>query len=63
MKKNNNQARRAGEKNNLAPILSESPPPQYQKDRALVFYVTHFKTLLVAHLNCIIIIVSAQKNV
>ena len=47
-KKNNNPARRAGEKNNLALILSEknflartkipSPPPpsEYQMDRALV---------------------------
>ena len=46
--KKNNPARRAGEKNNLAPILSEkkilartknpSPPPppaEYQMDRAL----------------------------
>ena len=41
----NNPARRAGEKNNLAPILSEknfsvrtkipSPPSEYQMDRAL----------------------------
>ena len=42
----NNAARRAGEKNNLAPILSEKnsgpdinssppPPPEYQMDRAL----------------------------
>ena len=44
MKKNNNPARRAGEKNYLSPILSEknilartknpSPPPEYQMDRA-----------------------------
>ena len=43
--KKNNPARRAGEKNNLAPILSEKifwpgpktqapPPPEYQMDRA-----------------------------
>ena len=41
----NNPARRAGEKNYLAPILSEkislpgpktqAPPPEYQMDRAL----------------------------
>ena len=43
----NNPARRAGEKNNLAPILSEKnilaqtknpsppPPPEYQMDRSL----------------------------
>ena len=43
----NNMARRAGEKNNLAPILSEkkfsarkkfqAPPPEYQMDRALFY--------------------------
>ena len=42
--KKKNPAQRAGEKNNLAPILSEknilartknpSPPPEYQMDRA-----------------------------
>ena len=47
--KKNNPARRAGEKNNLAPILSEKnilaltknpspPPPEYQMDRALRRY-------------------------
>ena len=45
-KKKNNPAQRAGEKNNLAPILSEknilartknpSPPPEYQMDCALL---------------------------
>ena len=45
--KKNNPARRAGEKNNLAAILSEKnilvwtknpspPPPEYQMDRALM---------------------------
>ena len=42
--KKNNPARRAGDKNNLAPILSkknrpgpkvQAPPPEYQMDRAL----------------------------
>ena len=54
--KKNNPARRAGEKNNLAPILSEknilartkspSPPPEYQMDRALCIrskVLTHFR--------------------
>ena len=51
--KKNNPARRAGEKNNLVPILSEKnilartknpspppPPPEYQMDRALVPFGT-----------------------